>query len=100
MLDALNPVKSPTFCNKPAIFRAANLRGTSGSRYRGMNAWPPWMSGSPQRTATAKTFPAMRCAADTVTPREFDMIISVVYMDNSANTRNVMGPANPMMGAN
>ena len=63
-----------------------------------MNACPAWMSGSPQSTATAKMLPAILCAADTVTPNALDMMISVVYMDSSANTRKVIGPANAITG--
>ena len=45
-----------------------------------MNAWPAWMSGiSPQSTATrGEMFPAMRCAAETTTPRELAKRISAV----------------------
>ena len=43
-----------------------------------MNACPAWISGSPQSTATAKTFPAILCAALTTTPSEFAKRISAV----------------------
>ena len=72
------PAARPTSRSNVAIFPAATRLGTSGRRYFGMNAWPAWMSGSPQSTATAKMFPAMRCAAETTTPRELAKRISAV----------------------
>ena len=72
------PAPKPTCCSNPAIFRAAALSGTLGKRYLGMNAWPAWMSGSPHSTATAKTFPAILCAAETVTPSPLANKISAV----------------------
>lgn len=79
--------------------RAFLLDGASGSKCLGMNACPACMSGSPHSTATAKTFPATRCAALTVTPNAFANKMSAVYIDRSANTRNVIGPANAITGA-
>eukprot|EP00982_Pelagococcus_subviridis_P012044 31139-Pelagococcus_subviridis.AAC.2 len=97
--DANAPTATPTDCSRPAMRRAFLLDGASGSKCLGMNACPACMSGSPHSTATAKTFPATRCAALTVTPNAFANKMSAVYIDRSANTRNVIGPANAITGA-
>ena len=73
---ATDAANKPNWNRIIAIFLA--FARTGRMMYSGMNAWPACTRGSPHNTVKEKRLAAIRCAAETVTPKELAMRICVV----------------------